>query len=251
MNLKDNNNLSMPKEKVLVYIPARGGSKRIPNKNIKDFLGKPLIVYAIKQALSLSFVDRVIVDTDSPKIAAIAKKHGAEAPWLRPSYLAEDNSQGIDSLLYTVKKLEKEYGYKPNYILILQTTSPLRELEDIKKCWQLMLESKADSVVTVCPTHPRLYHLSVKNDIILVNYPKKWSDNVQAWPAGFILNGCFVYLVKTKALLKEKTDITKKTKAVVCPKWRSIDLDTPEDWVMAELVYKNKKNLAQKIKKFK
>jgi CMP-N-acetylneuraminic acid synthetase len=114
-----------------------------------------------------------------------------------------------------------------------------------------MQKSEADSVLTVCPTHPRLYHLSAKSDLILVNHPKKWSDNTQGWPAGFILNGCFVYLVKTEALLKERTDMPKKTKAVICPKWRSIDLDVPEDWVMAELVYKNKKNLAQKIKKFK
>lgn len=241
----------MPKKKVLAYIPARGGSKRIPNKNIKSFLGKPLIAYAIEQALSLSFIDRVIVDTDSPKIAAIAKKYGAEAPWLRPANLAQDNSQGIDSLLYTLKRLEEEQGYRSNYVLILQTTSPLREPEDILKCWRLMCQSNADSVLTVCPTHPRLYHLSPKNDLLLVNQPKQWSDNVQDWEPGFVLNGCFVYLVKTEALLKEKTDITKKTKAVICPKWRSIDLDTPEDWVLAELVYKNRKKLAQKIKKFK
>jgi len=241
----------MPKEKILVYIPARGGSKRIKNKNIKNFLGKPLIAYAIEQALSLSFADRVIVDTDSSKIAGIAKKYGAETPWLRPEYLATDNSQGIDSLLYTVKRLEKDQGYKPDYVLILQTTSPLREFDDIKKCWQLIKNSDADSVLTVCPTHPRLYHLSAENDLILVNQPKKWSDNVQDWPAGFVLNGCFVYLVKTEALLKEKTDITKKTKAVICPKWRSIDLDMPEDWVMAELVYKNRKKIAQELKKFR
>lgn len=239
------------KEKVLAYIPARGGSKRIPEKNIKDFLGKPLIAYTIKQALSLSFVDRIFVDTDSPKIAAIAKKYGAEAPWLRPAYLATDNSRGVDSLIYLLDKLKKQENYKPDYVVILQATSPLRELEDIKKCWQLIRHSDANSVLTVCSTHPRLYNLSQKNDLILVNRPKKQSDNVQDWPAGFILNGCFVYLVKTKALLKEKTDITKKTKVVVCPKWRSIDLDIPEDWVLAELVYKNKKNLAHNLKKFR
>ena len=241
----------MPKKKVLAYIPARGGSKRIPNKNIKSFLGQPLIAYAIKQALSLTFVDRVIVDTDSPKIAAVAKKFGAEVPWLRPAYLAQDNSQGIDSLLLLINKLKLEQNYQPDYVLILQTTSPLRELLDIEKCWRLISRSSADSVLTVCPTHPRLYHLSKKNDLLLVNHPKRWSDNVQDWEPGFVLNGCFVYIVKTDALLKEKTDITKKTKAVVCPAWRSIDLDTPEDWVMAELVYKNKNKLGKKIKKFK
>lgn len=241
----------MPKEKVLVYIPARGGSKRIRNKNIRNFLGKPLIAYTIEQALALPFVDRVVVDTDSPEIARLARKFGADVPWLRPPRLAKDNSQAIDSILRTVRKLKKEQGYQPDYVLILQTTSPLREVGDILKCWHLMKNSDATTVLTVCPTHPQLYHLSANNDLILVNRPKKWSDNTQDWRPAFILNGCFVYLVKTKALLKENTDITKKTKVIICPKWRSIDLDMPEDWVMAELVYKNKRKIAPKLKKFK
>lgn len=241
----------MTKEKVLAYIPARGGSKRIKNKNIRNFLGKPLLAYTIEQALSVPFVDRVIVDTDSLKISKMAKKYGAEVPFLRPEFLARDNSQAIASLLYTVKKLAKEEGYKSDYVLILQTTSPLREPEDIFKCWRLMKNSEATSVLTVCSTHPRLYHLNAKNDLILVNYPKKWSNNTQDWEPGYILNGCFVYLVKTKSLLEEKTAFTKKIKAIVCPKWRSVDLDTPEDWAMAELVYKNKKKITQRLKEFK
>jgi N-acylneuraminate cytidylyltransferase len=102
-----------------------------------------------------------------------------------------------------------------------------------------------------CPTHPRLYHLSPDNDIKLVNGSEKMSTNMQAWPPGYLLNGCFVYIIKAATLLKEKVIITKKTKAVVCDKWRSIDLDTPEEWVMAEVLYKNKKAIEAKLKKFK
>jgi CMP-N-acetylneuraminic acid synthetase len=86
------------------------------------------------------------------------------------------------------------------------------------------------------------------NDITLVNGSEQQSTNMQAWPQGYILNGCFVYIVDVAALKREKVIITKKTKAVVCPKWRSVDLDTPEEWVMAEVLYKNKKAIEAKIK---
>jgi len=241
----------MRKNKILFWIPARGGSKRIPNKNIRNFLGRPLIAYAIKQALTCPLKGRVMVDTDSKKIAAIAKKYGAEAPFLRPAHLAGDNSQGADCLIYLLNKLKKLENYEPDYVIILQATSPLREIEDITACWKMMRETKAATVLTVCPTHPRLYYLSKTNDIILVNGKESDSTNTQAWPPAYVLNGCFVYIVKTKEFLKEKRVITKNTKAVICPKWRSIDLDDPEDWALAELVYKNRKSLAKNIKKFR
>lgn len=241
----------MSKNKILFWIPARSGSKRITDKNIRNFLGKPLIAYAIEQALDCPIRGRVIVDTDSEKIAAMAKKYGAEVPWLRPAYLATDKAPGVDSLLYLLNRLKEQENYEPDYVIILQTTSPLRKTEDIMACWKMIKQTKADTVLTVCPTHPRLYYLSKANDIILANGSETDSTNTQAWPPAYILNGCFVYIVKTKALLKERRVITKRTKAVICSKWRSIDLDNSEDWVMAELVYKNRKILEQKIKKFK
>lgn len=242
MNKKD-------KAKILAYIPARAGSKRIPGKNIKKFAGKPLIAHAIEQALDCKIADKVIVDTDSSTIAAMAKKYGAEVPFLRPAELAQDKSMIIDSIIYMLDRLEKEQNFKPTHLLLLQTTSPLRERKDILDCWKLMKSTKATTVLTVCPTHPRLYHLNNKNNLILVNGNEGMSTNMQAWPQGYILNGCFVYIVDTKALRKERRVITAKTKAIVCDKWRSIDLDTPEEWVMAEILYKNKKRIYAQIKK--
>ncbi len=237
------------KNKILVIIPARAGSKRIPGKNIRKFLGQPLIAYTIKQALSLKFVERVIVDTDSPKIAKIARQYGAEVPFLRPAYLAKHTAQVVDSILNLIKKLQEDEGYAPKYVMILQTTSPLREIKDIEECWKLIKSTNATTVLTVCPTHPRLYHLDKDNYIELVNGSEEQSTNTQAWKPGYILNGTFVDIIKTTALLRERRIITKKTKAVVCSKWRSVDLDTPEDWVLAEILYKNKKNIASRIKK--
>ena len=237
------------KPKVLAYIPARGGSKRIPGKNIKKFAGKPLIAYAIEQALACKLADKVVVDTDSPEIAKISKRYGAEVPFLRSAKLAKDKSLVIDSIINTLDRLEKEQNYKPTHLLLLQTTSPLRELKDIADCWKLMQSTDATTVLTVCPTHPRLYHMNDKKDILLVNGNEGMSTNMQAWPEGYILNGCFVYIVDIYTLRKEHRIITAKTKAIVCPKWRSVDLDTPEEWVMAEILYKNRKKIERKIKK--
>lgn len=244
-----NNFIVMNKrQKILAYIPARSGSKRIHGKNIRNFCGKPLIALAIEQALSTSFIDRVLVDTDSFKIAKIAKKYGAEVPFLRPEYLATDSSNVIDSIFYFLNKLKKEEHYAPTHIMILQATSPLREKKDIEDCWKMMKKTNATTVLTVCPTHPKLYHLSPNNDIILVNGSEKHSNNTQTWKSAYLLNGCFVYIVDIETLYKEKRIITKKTKAVVCPKWRSVDLDTTEEWVMAEVFYKNKKQISKRIK---
>lgn len=235
------------KPKILAYIPARSGSKRIPGKNTRDFLGQPLIAYAIKQALGCSVVDRVIVDTDSEKTAKIARRYGAEVPFLRPAKLAQDDSKTIDAILYTLDRLEKEQKYVPTHLLILQTTSPLRKPQDILDCWKLMRSTDATTVLTVCPTHPRLFHLSKKQDLIAVN-GKEISTNTQDWPAGYILNGCFVYIIDILTLRKERKIITKKTKAVVYPKWRSVDLDIPEEWVMAEVLYENRIKIEKRIK---
>jgi len=241
----------MKKDKILAIIPARAGSKRIPNKNIRNFFGKPLIAYAISQARKSPIIDRVIVDTDLPKIAKIAKKYGAEAPYLRPKHLAGDKAQVIEAILHLLNRLRKEEGYKPTHVMILQTTSPFREQKDINACWNLMLRTRADSVLTVAPTHPRLYYLDKKQNIVLANKRASKSSNTQAWPPAYLLNGCFVYIVKTPVLLKEKNVITKNTKAVVCDRWRSVDLDTPEDWVMAEFLFKHKKAIESRIKNFK
>jgi len=214
-------------------------------------LGKPLIAHTILQAKSNKLIDRVIVDTDSPKIASVAKKYGAEAPYLRPKHLAGDKAQVVEAIIHLLNRLKKDEGYAPTHIVILQTTSPLREHRDIQACWNLMKRTNASTVLTIAPTHPRLYYLDNKSNIILANKKTSKSSNIQQWPPAYLLNGCFVYIVKTSALLKEKSVFTKNTKAVVCDKWRSIDLDTPEEWVLAEFLFKNKKALENQIKSFK
>lgn len=232
--------------KVLAYIPARSGSKRIPGKNIKNFLGKPLIAYSIEQAKQIGFIDKIVVDTDSAEIAAIAKEYGAEAPYLRPPELAGDNAKILDSMFYCLRQLKEKDGYEPEYLVILQVTSPLREKTEVEECWKLMRETGATTTVTICATHPKFYHLDEQNDLKLANGTESFSTNTQDWPAGYILNGS-VFIVNVRAMTEENKIMTEKTKAVLCPKWRSIDIDVPEEWVMSEWLYKNKEEISNQI----
>ncbi len=236
--------------KNLAIIPARSGSKGIPRKNIKLFHGKPLIAHSIEQAKQAGIFDRIMVDTDSEQIAQIARRFGAETPFLRPAKLATDTAQVSQAVLLLLKRLKEKENYQPNIITLLQTTSPLREVRDIKLCAQTIENLAVDSVCTICETHHRLYHLAPDGRLILVNKPGHENQNRQAWPQNYILNGCIVYMIRTKQFLKTKKFVDENTRGVICDKWRSIDLDQPEDWVMAEILYKNKKQIYDRLKRF-
>ena len=238
------------KNKISAIIPARSGSKGIPNKNIRNFCCKPLLAYPIEVAKKSGVFDRIIVDTDSEEIAKIGKRFGAQVPYLRPKQLATDNSVVIDAVLLLLERLKAD-GYIPDIVSLLQTTSPLREVEDVLDCYKLLQKSGVDSVVTVCESHPRFYHLESDGKLVLVNKETENMINRQQVPMGYILNGCIVYMIKTSAFLKKKLFIYNGTYAVVCPKWRSVDLDNIEDWVHAEILYKNKDLIKRRLKSFK
>lgn len=238
------------KTKNLAIVPARSGSKGIPRKNIKLFGGIPLIGHGIEQAKKAGIFDRIIVDTDSEQIAKIARRYGAETPFLRPAKLADDQSQVTEAVLLLLQRLKEKEGYQPDLITLLQTTSPLREVDDIKNCAQAMQNPKTVSVCTICETHHRLYRLVADGRLVLVNKPDHDNQNRQAWPQNYILNGCMVYMVRTGQFLKTKKFVDENTKGVITDKWRSVDLDKPEDWVIAEVLYKNKKQIDGKLKRF-
>lgn len=137
-------------KKILAMIPARGGSKGLPGKNVRPLLGKPLIGWTVGQALASRCLDRVIADTDSPAIAAAAKKHGAEVPYLRPARLAGDKARIVDVVLHALDFFEAR-GEKYDYFLLLEPTSPLRKAGDIDRAIKTLVDAgnKADSLVSV------------------------------------------------------------------------------------------------------
>jgi len=236
---------------ILAIIPARGGSKGIKNKNIRNFCGKPLISYAINQACQAKKVNRVIVSTDDHKIAAVAKKYGAEVPFLRPKELALDNSKVVDAVLHLLEELKNKENYQPDAIILLQTTSPMRTINDINKALLLFTKSKADSLVSICQTENLLLAKNSINELEILNTVFLESSNRQELQNVYKLDGSMIYIVKTDKFLQSKSFFTGKLVGYEIPRWRAVDLDEPQDYVIGEIFYKNFKKIQDKIKKFK
>lgn len=236
--------------KILAVIPARGGSKGIKNKNIKKLNGEPLIWYTIKEAKKSKYLDRVVVSTDSRQIAEISKKCGAEVPFLRPPELAQDKSSAMDAVIHLILDLDKK-RYKPDAVMLLQPTSPLREVEDINQAVELFKNEQADSLVSICQTENLLFTKDKDDNIKIMNPEFLYTGNRQELPKVYKLDGSMIYLAKTEILLREKSFLAGKLVGYEIPRWRAIDLDEPQDFILAGVVLKNKKAIIQKLKKFK
>ena len=226
------------KNKIIAIIPARGGSKGLPRKNIRLLAGKPLIAYSIKAALKSKYIDRVVVSTDDKEIAEVSRSYGAEVI-KRPNELATDTSVVIDTIKYTVKKIEEE-GYNIGIIVILEPTAPLRRIEDIEKCIKILLEEKADSAATFSEAELSPNRLWKISDIAVEPYLKNanpWLPR-QKQPKAYKLNGQIYALTKKK--LFEKNDSSSlllgKIFPLVTPKERAIDIDTEIDLTIAEKI---------------
>ncbi len=223
---------------MIAIIPARGGSKGIPRKNIKLLGGKPLIAYTIEAALRAKSVNRVFVSTDDLEIAEIAKKYGAEIPFMRPKNLATDNSSATDVYIYTIEQLEKILNKKIESFIALLPTSPLRTGGDIDKAVKLFLEKKADSVICVTEApHPPSWFLKLNENGVLTNFFNKTMSmkNRQEEPKAFIPNGA-IYVLKTDLLKNEGTYYSDKTYAYILPSERSIDIDDNMNFALAEIM---------------
>src|SRR3989338_590546 len=235
--------MSKPNLNILAIIPARGGSKGLPGKNIKPFLGKPLLAYTIEEAKRSKYITKIVLSTDDTAIAQVGKKYGAEIPFLRPSELATDTSLAPDAYIYTIERLKNEQGYAPEIVVILQPTSPLRTVDDIDAAISLYLEKNADSVISVVEfEHPLERARIITPDGLLENYhpgkiiPKNRADYQKAYSP----NGA-IYVLTPSLLLKEKTYYFSKTYAFIIPKERSIDIDTQIDFEIAEFLMAKRK----------
>ena len=237
--------------KILAVIPARGGSKGILGKNIRLFAGKPLLAHTIEHAQESKYITRIIVSTESDKIADVAKKYGAEVPFLRPKQLAGDRSLVVDTIIHLLKKLEADEGYKPDILVLLQPTSPMRTPIDIDAVINLLLQRKSDAALTVCRTE-QLVFTKNKNDKLHLESNSVFlkSSNRQSLPSTYKFDGCTVYAIRSEVLTKERTFFPKFTCAHVIPRWRAVDLDEPEDFVIGEIIYNNRIAIEKSIKNF-
>lgn len=218
-------------------ITARGGSKGLPRKNVLPFCGKPLIAYSIEAARNSSAIDRIIVSTDDQEIAAVSREFGAEVPFMRPAELATDVASSRDVILHALLFLEGQ-GVSVEEFCLLQPTSPLRTAADIDGTFEVFQREKADSVLSVTPyDHPVQWAVEIQADERLVPREKPLSGRRQDLVEYYRPNGA-VYMFRTDFLKKTETYFGTNSYGYCMPPERSVDIDTPLDFVIAETVFK-------------
>jgi CMP-N-acetylneuraminic acid synthetase len=226
-------------------VTARGGSKGVPGKNIAPVGGIPLIEWSIRAARS-SRLERCIVSTDSEDIAAVCRSVGAEVPFIRPPELARDDSPHIDVILHALDWLERDTGV-PEYLVLLQPTSPFRTGKDIDAAIDIAIKQDADSVISLfqAPVHP-YWVRSLDAEGQISDFMKWPTDSGylqrQILPPAFAMNGA-VYVLKSSVLRDRGTYFTERTFGYVMPEDRSLDIDTAWDLKIADLLLREMHDL--------
>ena len=221
----------------VAIIPARGGSVRVPKKNVKPLNGKPLISYTIEQAIEANVFDKIIVSTENDEIALISMLSGAEIMH-RPKPLDEDCESEL-VIKNVVEQLENG-GYKPDIVVMLQCTSPLRKADTIRNCVFELLDNwkTCDSVITVSPIVHRPEWMGSINNGYFIPYTDTWGDTIklvasQDLPKLYSQNGC-VYAFKRNLIIDEGLVISSKTRTIVIDEKEAFDIDLSIDFVIAE-----------------
>lgn len=227
-------------QKVLAVIPARGGSKGVPRKNIRSVCGRPLITYTIEHARAAQHLFyRIIVSTDDEEIATVARAYGAEVPFLRPANLARDESPMIPMLQHAVDFIEKQDGVRMDWICLLQPTEPFRTVSDIEQCLRLGFAGGCDSVISVVrvfATHPILMK-RIEDDVLLpfCVEEREGTRRQDYQPAAYMRNGS-IYLSRRDVLMEQGSIWGQTIRPYVMPLERSVSIDTELDLKLAELM---------------
>lgn len=226
----------MNRPNVLTLIPARGGSKGLPGKNIRPFHGKPLVTRTIETALDSLLAGRILVSTDDEEIAQISKDSGAEVPFLRPAEMAIDASPVLSAAIHALDWLEANDGWKAEWLLLLQPTSPLRTSKDIRDAFVLLESNQADAVVSVNETKSHPFWAKTRDESGFLRpfiegqvAPARRQD----LPPAFALNG-LLFLVRVSALRSEGAFCPASTLPLFISSSRSLDIDSELDFLIAE-----------------
>lgn len=221
----------------LAIIPARGGSKRIPRKNIKYFLGKPIIAYSIEAAIKSELFSEVMVSTDDHEIAEIAKEYGASVPFFRSSKNADDYATTTDVILEVIKEyqfLEKQF----EYICCLYPSAPFATFEKLQKAYELLISENTDAVFPVMPfSFPIQRALRVNQGKPEFFNPDFANHRSQDLEKAYHDAGQF-YFMKTNSVLNSKTILTDNTKVIHITELEAQDIDNEVDWELAEIKYR-------------
>lgn len=226
------------KPKILAIIPARGGSKGVHRKNIRNLAGKPLIAWTIEEAKKSKYITKLILSSEDEEIIKVAKEYGCDVPFVRPMVLAEDDTPGIAPVIHALQQCP---GF--DYVVLLQPTSPLRTVEDIDGCIELILQKNFELCVSV--TEPSkspywMYTLENDNQLKPLIQQEKVTSRRQDLPSVIALNGA-IYVGKVDCVKKEKTFLNNTTRGYVMPYERSFDIDTEFDFKICEYLFLQKK----------
>lgn len=228
---------------ILCTICARGGSKGVKNKNIKELHGKPLIAYTIEQAKASGLFDHIVISTDSDDIANIAKKYGAEVFFKRSAEISSDTSGKLDVIKDAFIRSEEYYGEKYDYIIDLDATAPLRIVDDIVGSFNQFKRDNNDNLITAMPSRRSPYFNLVEQDKDGKVYLSKTLDDAivrrQDAPISYDMNAS-IYIWKRNILLSENTIFLKNTGLFVMPEDRSIDIDSELDYKFVEFLLTEK-----------
>ncbi len=226
---------------VLALIPARGGSKSIPRKNIKPFLGYPLLAYSIAAGLQAETVTRVIVSTDDEEIAAVAREYGAEVPFLRPAHLAQDATPDLPVFVHALQWLAEHEGFRPEVVVQLRPTTPVRPPGMVDEAVRLLLEHpEADSVRGVVPSGQNPYKMwriapdgTMRPLLDLEGVAEPYNAPRQSLPPTYWQTG-HIDAIRTRTILEKGSMSGQVILPLVLDPAYTVDLDTPLDWVRAE-----------------
>ncbi len=221
----------------IAIIPARGGSKRIPRKNIKDFHGKPIIAYSIETAKQSGCFDRIIVSTDDKEIAAVAETYGAEVPFIRPAKISDDHATTMDVIQHSIKYFT-EQSYKPALVCCIYPTAPFLLPEHLRQGQVELNNSEVEYVFSATSfSYPiqRAFNVTDMGRIQMF-YSKYSVTRSQDLTEAYHDAGQF-YWGKASAFIQGKPFFAKHSKAFILPRKRVQDIDTPEDWELAEALF--------------
>ena len=223
------------RQEALAIIPARGGSKGIPRKNVCLLAGKPLIAHTIEQARQARSVDRVIVSTDGPEVAAVSKEYGAEVIW-RPAEISGDTAPSESALLHVLDYLQQTENYEPDLVVFLQATSPCRLPQDIDGAVQTLLQHDADSVFSACPEHfTGRWRISEDGTAFPVNFELGRRPMRQDYPTEYLENGS-IYVFRPWVIRQTGNRLGGKIVVYKMPVLRSYQVDHPEDFAILEIL---------------
>ena len=223
-------------------ICARGGSRGVPGKNIRELAGHPLIAYSIAIARRCSFIDRVVVSTDSEEIAEVARRYGAEIPFLRPADLASHTAAKVPAIQHAVKQIERERGAPIDLVVDLDPTAPLRTVGEVRSCWELVQTPDTDVVFTVTPAEKNPYFNLVEVVDGYARLSKRAEPPVvrrQDAPAVYAMNAS-IYAYRRAHLMQDGRVVAPRSRIVVMPPERSRDVDGPLDFAFLEFLVRER-----------